>query len=157
MPEGEVSVEASNHNQKTIAPLNRKPFDIDFDPDREDPSQKSGLNGASNMNGPSSRNGDGYTPPKNGVGESITKEPSGIGGIKAFNVFPSGKEYAGTGHTREDAPLIWLLNTRPEMMAEEANIISRAGVPGNILITTNMAGRGTDVQLGGDAGGICKR
>jgi preprotein translocase subunit SecA len=34
---------------------------------------------------------------------------------------------------------------------QEAFIISQAGVPGAITIATNMAGRGTDIQLGGNA------
>ena len=33
---------------------------------------------------------------------------------------------------------------------QEASIISQAGVPGAITIATNMAGRGTDIQLGGN-------
>ena len=33
---------------------------------------------------------------------------------------------------------------------QEAYIIAEAGVPGNITIATNMAGRGTDIQLGGN-------
>ncbi|MCB1521907.1 MAG: preprotein translocase subunit SecA, partial [Hyphomicrobiaceae bacterium] len=34
---------------------------------------------------------------------------------------------------------------------QEANIIAQAGVPGAVTIATNMAGRGTDIQLGGNA------
>ena len=34
---------------------------------------------------------------------------------------------------------------------QEAKIIAQAGVPGAITIATNMAGRGTDIQLGGNA------
>jgi len=34
---------------------------------------------------------------------------------------------------------------------QEARIISQAGVPGAVTIATNMAGRGTDIQLGGNA------
>jgi preprotein translocase subunit SecA len=34
---------------------------------------------------------------------------------------------------------------------QEAYIIGQAGVPGAITIATNMAGRGTDIQLGGNA------
>ncbi len=34
---------------------------------------------------------------------------------------------------------------------QEASIVSQAGVPGAITIATNMAGRGTDIQLGGNA------
>ena len=33
---------------------------------------------------------------------------------------------------------------------EEAKIIALAGVPGSVTIATNMAGRGTDIQLGGN-------
>ena len=33
----------------------------------------------------------------------------------------------------------------------EAQIVSQAGVPGAVTIATNMAGRGTDIQLGGNA------
>jgi len=34
---------------------------------------------------------------------------------------------------------------------QEAYIIAQAGVPGAVTIATNMAGRGTDIQLGGNA------
>ena len=34
---------------------------------------------------------------------------------------------------------------------QEAYIVSQAGVPGAMTIATNMAGRGTDIQLGGNA------
>ena len=33
---------------------------------------------------------------------------------------------------------------------QEAQIVARAGVPGTVTIATNMAGRGTDIQLGGN-------
>jgi preprotein translocase subunit SecA len=41
-----------------------------------------------------------------------------------------------------------VLNARNH--AEEANIIAAAGVPNTVTIATNMAGRGTDIQLGGN-------
>ncbi len=34
---------------------------------------------------------------------------------------------------------------------QEAFIVAQAGVPGAVTIATNMAGRGTDIQLGGNA------
>jgi preprotein translocase subunit SecA len=34
---------------------------------------------------------------------------------------------------------------------QEAHIIAQAGVPGSVTIATNMAGRGTDIKLGGNA------
>ena len=34
---------------------------------------------------------------------------------------------------------------------QEAEIVAEAGVPGAMTIATNMAGRGTDIQLGGNA------
>ena len=33
---------------------------------------------------------------------------------------------------------------------QEAQIVAQAGVPGAVTIATNMAGRGTDIQLGGN-------
>jgi preprotein translocase subunit SecA len=41
-----------------------------------------------------------------------------------------------------------VLNARNH--AEEANIIALAGVTSAVTIATNMAGRGTDIQLGGN-------
>ncbi len=38
----------------------------------------------------------------------------------------------------------------------EAGIIAQAGVPGNVTIATNMAGRGTDIVLGGNPDEIIK-
>lgn len=42
-----------------------------------------------------------------------------------------------------------VLNARQH--EQEAMIIAQAGVPGAVTIATNMAGRGTDIQLGGNA------
>ncbi|MGP1394904.1 MAG: preprotein translocase subunit SecA [Inquilinaceae bacterium] len=42
-----------------------------------------------------------------------------------------------------------VLNAR--FHAQEAEIIAQAGQPGAVTIATNMAGRGTDIQLGGNA------
>jgi len=33
-------------------------------------------------------------------------------------------------------------------IAEEAKIVERAGLPGKVTVSTNMAGRGTDIKLG---------
>jgi preprotein translocase subunit SecA len=44
-----------------------------------------------------------------------------------------------------------VLNARPENAAREAQIVAQAGRPGTITIATNMAGRGTDIILGGNA------
>ena len=38
----------------------------------------------------------------------------------------------------------------PDIMKKRANIISQAGKPYAVTIATNMAGRGTDIQLGGN-------
>ncbi|MEM7696400.1 MAG: preprotein translocase subunit SecA [Pseudomonadota bacterium] len=45
-------------------------------------------------------------------------------------------------------PTFQVLNAR--FHEQEAKIIAQAGVPGAITIATNMAGRGTDIQLGGN-------
>ncbi len=44
-----------------------------------------------------------------------------------------------------------LLNAKPENVEREAEIIAQAGRKGTITIATNMAGRGTDIILGGNA------
>lgn len=44
-----------------------------------------------------------------------------------------------------------VLNAKLDKLAEEANIISKAGVAGAITIATEMAGRGTDIKLGGES------
>src|SRR6201991_4009869 len=46
------------------------------------------------------------------------------------------------------AKVFAILNARYH--EQEAYIISQAGVPGAVTIATNMAGRGTDIQLGGN-------
>nr|QCI08106.1 Preprotein-translocase subunit a [Polyneura bonnemaisonii] len=43
-----------------------------------------------------------------------------------------------------------LLNAKPENIAREAEIITQAGQQYSITISTNMAGRGTDIILGGN-------
>src|SRR5438874_8623017 len=44
-----------------------------------------------------------------------------------------------------------LLNAKPEYAAREAEIVAQAGRIGGVTISTNMAGRGTDIILGGNA------
>nr|QCI04910.1 Preprotein-translocase subunit a [Callithamnion tetricum] len=43
-----------------------------------------------------------------------------------------------------------LLNAKPENIAKESDIIAQAGQKNTITIATNMAGRGTDIVLGGN-------
>lgn len=50
-----------------------------------------------------------------------------------------------------------LLNAKPENVEREAEIISQAGRVGAVTIATNMAGRGTDILLGGNANYMTKR
>lgn len=49
-----------------------------------------------------------------------------------------------------------LLNAKPENVKREAEIIAQAGRKYAITISTNMAGRGTDIILGGNAKSIAK-
>jgi preprotein translocase subunit SecA len=44
-----------------------------------------------------------------------------------------------------------VLNAKPEHAAKEAEIVAEAGQPGAVTIATNMAGRGVDIKLGGNA------
>ena len=45
----------------------------------------------------------------------------------------------------------FVLNAKPENTGREAEIIAQAGRSGAVTIATNMAGRGTDILLGGNA------
>jgi preprotein translocase subunit SecA len=44
-----------------------------------------------------------------------------------------------------------VLNAKPGVLDREADIVAQAGRPGTVTIATNMAGRGTDILLGGNA------
>ncbi len=50
---------------------------------------------------------------------------------------------AGVPHT--------VLNAKPEFAEREGEIVAEAGRPGAVTIATNMAGRGVDIKLGGNA------
>jgi preprotein translocase subunit SecA len=50
---------------------------------------------------------------------------------------------AGVEHT--------VLNAKPEYAEREGEIVAEAGQPGAVTIATNMAGRGVDIKLGGNA------
>ena len=50
-----------------------------------------------------------------------------------------------------------LLNARPQYAAREAETIAQAGRLGAVTIATNMAGRGTDILLGGNAEGLARK
>ncbi len=54
-----------------------------------------------------------------------------------------------SGDDSSKAKVFAILNARYH--EQEAYIVAQAGVPGAITIATNMAGRGTDIQLGGNA------
>jgi preprotein translocase subunit SecA len=44
-----------------------------------------------------------------------------------------------------------VLNAKPEYVEQESQIVADAGIPGAVTIATNMAGRGVDIKLGGNA------
>jgi preprotein translocase subunit SecA len=60
--------------------------------------------------------------------------------LKAHTFELDGKTIKGIPHS--------VLNAR--FHEQEASIVADAGVPGSVTIATNMAGRGTDIQLGGN-------
>jgi preprotein translocase subunit SecA len=60
--------------------------------------------------------------------------------LKAHSFELDGKTIHGIPHS--------VLNAR--FHEQEASIVADAGVPGAVTIATNMAGRGTDIQLGGN-------
>ncbi|PPE03306.1 preprotein translocase subunit SecA [Holospora curviuscula] len=63
----------------------------------------------------------------------------GTSSIEKSEIFSKAFEDEGIPH--------YVLNARHH--EQEAIIIARAGLPGAVTIATNMAGRGTDIQLGG--------
>ena len=65
------------------------------------------------------------------------EDPNGL--LKLYEAARNGKP----------SKLFAVLNAR--FHEQEAYIVAEAGVPGAITIATNMAGRGTDIQLGGNA------
>src|SRR5207302_8462802 len=44
-----------------------------------------------------------------------------------------------------------VLNAKPEHAEREGETVAQAGQPGMVTIATNMAGRGVDIKLGGNA------
>jgi preprotein translocase subunit SecA len=48
-----------------------------------------------------------------------------------------------------------LLNSDEENAQQESMIVAQAGMLGHITVATNMAGRGTDILLGGDPAQLC--
>ena len=60
--------------------------------------------------------------------------------LKAHKFEIDGKRQTGIPHN--------VLNARYH--EQEAKIVADAGIPGTVTIATNMAGRGTDIQLGGN-------
>jgi preprotein translocase subunit SecA len=64
--------------------------------------------------------------------------------------------FTGGRHGVQPVHRLQVLNALPEAVKSEAEIIAQAGLPGTITIATNMAGRGTDIILGGNAAGLAK-
>lgn len=52
------------------------------------------------------------------------------------------------------ASRVQLLNAKPENVRLEAQVVAQAGLPSSVTIATNMAGRGTDIILGGNPEGL---
>lgn len=55
---------------------------------------------------------------------------------------------------RQLASRVQLLNAKPENVRLEAQVVAQAGLPSSVTIATNMAGRGTDIILGGNPEGL---
>lgn len=54
------------------------------------------------------------------------------------------------------AARVQLLNAKPENVRLEAQVVAQAGLPSSVTIATNMAGRGTDIILGGNPEGLTR-
>jgi len=63
--------------------------------------------------------------------------------VEVSEVLSERLSVAGVPHT--------VLNAKPEHAEREGEIVAEAGRPGAVTIATNMAGRGVDIKLGGNA------
>jgi preprotein translocase subunit SecA len=63
--------------------------------------------------------------------------------VEVSELLSNGLAKRGIKHT--------VLNAKPEFAEREGQIIAEAGAPGAVTIATNMAGRGVDIKLGGNA------
>src|SRR6201996_7239873 len=63
--------------------------------------------------------------------------------VEVSELLSDGLKSQGIKHT--------VLNAKPEHAEREGEIIAEAGAPGAVTIATNMAGRGVDIKLGGNA------
>src|ERR1700744_3199441 len=63
--------------------------------------------------------------------------------VEVSELLSEGLKRRGIKHT--------VLNAKPEHAEREGEIIAEAGAPGAVTIATNMAGRGVDIKLGGNA------
>jgi preprotein translocase subunit SecA len=63
--------------------------------------------------------------------------------VEVSELLSEGLRRRGIDHT--------VLNAKPEHAEREGETIAEAGQPGAVTIATNMAGRGVDIQLGGNA------
>src|SRR6516165_4000895 len=63
--------------------------------------------------------------------------------VEVSELLSDGLKRRGIAHT--------VLNAKPEHAQREGEIIADAGAPGAVTIATNMAGRGVDIKLGGNA------
>ncbi len=63
--------------------------------------------------------------------------------VEVSELLSEGLKRRGIRHT--------VLNAKPEHAEREGEIIAEAGAPGAVTIATNMAGRGVDIKLGGNA------
>lgn len=73
------------------------------------------------------------------------KQPVLVGtiSVEVSELLSSRLQQKGIPHT--------VLNAKPEYAQREGEIVAEAGAPGAVTIATNMAGRGVDIKLGGNA------
>src|SRR5262249_44773157 len=89
------------------------------------------------------------------IGQDLTAEGEGLEQSGKEELKAQGAEAKELGNhivrlSAAEVPIPHqILNARYH--EQEAYIIAQAGVPGTVTIATNMAGRGTDIQLGGNA------
>eukprot|EP00210_Caulerpa_lentillifera_P001949 g1870.t1 len=88
------------------------------------------------------------------IGTNSVEESEALMEQLKYDWYGPDKEIIWNGDNQFKQRKLLMLNARPEVIKDESRIIAQAGLPGMVTIATKMAGRGTDILLGGNPKGL---